>query len=352
MTAVATITLQPRQVVLNKYEVRRLLGVGHFGEVYHVLNRHLGHEAALKLVRVIDPSQHKAQIEAQAQNLCTHDNVVKIFTADVLNGAVLIEMEYIACGSLGDRLAREFVPIIDSIGYLKHVLYALEHAHNRDIIHRDVKPANIMLDGTTAKLSDFGTVIQPSTGVRVTDFFYRPHAAPEAVNNACFGPQGDVYGAGMTLLRAANNIPDLAPYVSDPKWERHVLNGTLPDLIGFEDFMPGRLKSVLKKALHRDTDKRYPDAKSFRQALERLSPGRRWIKLANRNWQCALPDGRNEQIIYEESRSHRVEHLVGSRRRHSNCRDFRSERDARAYMAKLVGSSTLMTAEESSRRRR
>lgn len=163
MSAVAQITFQPGQILLNKYEVIRPLGAGHFGEVYHVVNRNLGHEAALKLVRVTDPSRHRAHIEAQAQHLCNHDNVVKIHTADILNGAVLIEMEFIPDGSLGDRLAREFVPIVDSIGYLKHVLYALEHAHTRDIIHRDVKPANIMLAGKTAKLSDFGTVIQPST---------------------------------------------------------------------------------------------------------------------------------------------------------------------------------------------
>lgn len=354
MPALAQITFQPGQVLLNKYEVIRPLGSGQFGEVYHVANRNLGHEAALKLVRVNDPARHRAHIEAQAQNLCNHDNVVKIHTADVLIGAVLIEMEFIPDGSLGDRLAREFVPVVDSVGYLKHVLYALEHAHARDIIHRDVKPANIMLAGSTAKLSDFGTVIQPSTGVTVVDpdLFYRPHASPEAVNNAAFGPQADVFGAGMTLLRAANNIADLAPYLSDPRWRQRVLDGTFADRIGYEEFVPSRLKSVLKKALHRKPEERYPDAKSFRQALERLSPARRWIRLGDRNWQCAGQDGREERIVYAAGRVHKVEYIVGSRRQRKQCREFGNELEARAYMAKLVGSTTLAGPGESIGQRR
>jgi eukaryotic-like serine/threonine-protein kinase len=91
MSAVAPLTFQPGEIVLNKYEIVRPLGSGQFGDVFHVINRNLGRESALKLIRVANPVEHRAVVEAQAQSLCGHDHVVKVLTADVFDGAVLIE---------------------------------------------------------------------------------------------------------------------------------------------------------------------------------------------------------------------------------------------------------------------
>lgn len=102
----ATPPLQRGQVILNKYEVLRSLGRGHFGQVFQVFNRNLRQISALKVILVENPESHKAVVEAQAMSLCGHDHVVMILTADVFDGPVLIEMEYIEAGSLGDRLRR------------------------------------------------------------------------------------------------------------------------------------------------------------------------------------------------------------------------------------------------------
>lgn len=328
------------QILINKYEVISRLGEGHFGNVYRVFNRNLGHEAALKVVDTTNPIAYRSHIEAQAQNICSHDNVVKIITSDILLDSVLIEMEYIANGSLEDKLKREFTPVIDSVGYIKNILYALEHAHNRGIIHRDVKPANILLAETRAKLSDFGTIIQPSTGISAADVFYQPHAAPEAANFAIFDPRGDVFGAGMTLLRAVNNIPDIGSYLSNHDLHKHIQNGTLPNLIGYEEYIPRRLKSAIKKALNPSPADRFPDAKAFRQALERLSPLRRWIKLPDQNWQCTTSDGRIETIVFTGGKNNKVDHKIGSRKILKDCREFKNEHEARLHMSKLVAETT------------
>jgi eukaryotic-like serine/threonine-protein kinase len=160
------------------YDIITLINSGQFGEVYEVFDRSVGRRSALKLIEVTDPAAHKAVVEAQAQYLCSHSNVVQIFTADELSAGqtsyVAIEMEFIPEGSLENRIQSGFVSCKQAVHHIKQVLFALEHAHNRDIVHRDVKPGNILLARPNTKLSDFGTVIFPATGKKVVDLFYVP----------------------------------------------------------------------------------------------------------------------------------------------------------------------------------
>ncbi|MEH6721400.1 MAG: serine/threonine-protein kinase [Aurantimonas endophytica] len=340
MSAVAPLTFQPGEIVLNKYEIIRPLGSGQFGDVFHVINQNLGRESALKLIRVANPVEHRAVVEAQAQSLCGHDHVVKVLTADVFDGAVLIEMEYLEGGSLADRLLREFVPVIETIGYLKQILFALEHAHNRGIVHRDVKPGNIMLTGGIAKLSDFGTVIHPESGVRVTDLFYRPHASPEAMNNEEFSAASDVFAAGMTLLRAVNNMTGWDAVLSNAAWPALVKEGKLANLMGYADHMPPKLKRIIRKAINPVVAERYPTAAALRQELERLRPARRWIRLNDNEWTCTF-DGREERALFQPGTKPSVEYTIGGRRRRQDCQSYRTEREARTRLAELVARSTL-----------
>jgi eukaryotic-like serine/threonine-protein kinase len=340
MTAVAPLTFQPGEIVLNKYEIISPLGKGQFGEVFHVFNRNLAREAALKLIRVDNPVEHRAVVEAQAQNLCGHDHVVKVFTADVFDRAVLIEMEYMEGGSLADRLRQEFVPLIDTIGYVKQILFALEHAHNRGIVHRDVKPANIMLAGGIAKLSDLGTVIHPESGVSATDMFYKPHASPEALNDREFSAASDVFAAGMTLLRAVNNMSGWNAILSSATWPALVRDGKLASQVGFADHIPPKLKRIIKKAINPIVADRYPTAATLRQELERLRPARRWIRLNDNEWTCTF-QGREERAFFQPGMKPSVEYTVGGRRRRQDCQSYRTEREARTRLADLVARSTL-----------
>ncbi|SIR28238.1 serine/threonine-protein kinase [Bosea sp. TND4EK4] len=334
--------LRPGETILNKYRVERFLGRGRFGEVHLVENVPMARYSALKVVVVKDPATQRAVVEAQAHSLCGHDHVVEIRSADVFDGSVLIEMEFVEGGSLGDRLQREFVPVLDAIAYVKSVLYALEHAHARGIVHRDVKPGNIMLAPRGAKLSDFGTVIHPGSGIRVTDEFYRPHASPEAANDGEFSPASDVFAAGLTLLRAANNMSDeWERLLADPiAWRRAVADGVLPARIGYADWVPGGLRRVINKACARDPADRYPGAVAFRQALERLRPERRWLRLSADEWACDR-DGRAETVRYVPGRRPGVEFRSGSRRVTDRCGQFDTEREARRWLGRVLAETTL-----------
>ncbi|TNC72573.1 serine/threonine-protein kinase [Rubellimicrobium roseum] len=340
MLALAPVNLQAGQAIPNKYEVVRPLGRGAFGEVYHVRNLHLGRDSALKLIRVEDPSSYREIVEAQAQYLCTHDHVVKVLTADVLNGAVLIEMELLEGGSLGDALMRGFVPAIDSMVYMKHVLFALEHAHAKGIVHRDVKPGNIMLSGSVAKLSDFGTVIHPESGIMASACFYHPHASPEAANGYEFSAASDVYAAGVTLLRAVNNQPSLGAVLADPEWPRLVSEGRLAARIGFADHVPPALKRLINKATHADIEQRFRSAKEFRQALERLRPARPWIRMSDDRWTCSY-GGKEEIAQVQPGPCPTVIYTVDGRRRREHCGSYRTEHEARHQLARIIAQTTL-----------
>lgn len=339
MTDLATFILQPGQVVLNKYEVIRPLGAGNFGQVFQVLNQNLQQHSALKVVFVADPAAHRAVVEAQVMSLCGHDHVVKILTADVFEDHVLIEMEYIDGGSLGDRLNREFVPVVDSINYVKQILFALEFAHSRGFVHRDVKPGNIMLGARYAKLSDFGTAMHPASGIAATELFYRPHASPEAVNNFEFSPLSDVYAAGMTLQRAANNRPMWGDLRKDEAaFRQDILDGKLAARLGHAQWVPRALKTVLNRACASDPSKRFQSAVAFRQALEGLNLVRPWTRISADEWSCE-PDGRPELLRYVP-KGHRVEHLVNRRRKLENCKSYATEREARQGLERTVAELT------------
>ncbi|MDF2813669.1 MAG: protein kinase [Microvirga sp.] len=334
--------LQPGQTILNKYRVERFLGRGRFGEVHLVENVPMARYSALKIVLVEDPARQRAVVESQAQSLCGHDHVVEIRSADVFDRSVLIEMEFIDGGSLEDRLRREFVPVVDAIAYVKAVLYALEHAHTRGIVHRDVKPGNIMLAPRGAKLSDFGTVIHPSSGIRVTDDFYRPHASPEAANNGEFSPASDVFAAGLTLLRAVNNMSEGWQTLKADAvgWRKAVAEGVLPVKIGYADWVPSGLRRVINRACAPNAADRYPSAVAFRQALERLRPERRWVRISPDEWICDR-DGRTETVRYVSGRKPGVEFKSGSRRVLDHCGQFDNEREARRLLGRVLAATTL-----------
>ena len=235
--------LQEFQTYLNKFYVERFLGSGFFGEVYKVINTAVGRVSALKAIRVSDPLNHKAIVEAQAQNICSHDNVVKIYGADVVEvgnvSFVLIEMEFIEFGSLEDRLRREFVPICDSVSCMKDVLFALHHAHGNGIIHRDVKPGNILLAKPRVKLSDFGVAYHAPSSLSAMNLFYQPHGPPEAFSVGDVRPQHDVFAAGVTLFRAVNNIQDWSHRLSCINdLDALYVSGRLIEIIGFQSYVP------------------------------------------------------------------------------------------------------------------
>lgn len=323
---------------IGKYEVLATLGSGHFGRVYRVRDDALGREVALKIIPTTNADAVKTLVEAQAQNLCRHDNCVHVTMADVVvvqgDLSVLIEMEYLPAGSLQSRLNAGFLSCAEAIRHICQILYALEFAHSNGILHRDVKPGNILLSIPHTKLSDFGIAYdlsRPGVGYNVS---YSSHASPQLA--AGFSPEktDDVFSAGVTLFRLVNNYANWsAARAAVPNWSSSVRAGTLIKDIGHQDFVPDALRRIIRRACHPDADRRYPSCADFRQALERLKFNCVWERDNSGDWRC-----QTESLTISGDR---VEHRVNGRRRLANCKRFANPQAANDFGLSLVAASIL-----------
>src|SRR5262249_40035326 len=146
---------------IGRFEVVREIGHGGMGEVYEARDPRLGRRVAIKLiVEGFNPADLGDRFEREARalaNLDTHPNIVPIFDFGEHDGKPFIVMEYIPGETLANKIRRrEAIAIDDRLRYLEQLCAGLDHAHRAGIIHRDIKPMNIMITpGGVVKILDF-----------------------------------------------------------------------------------------------------------------------------------------------------------------------------------------------------
>lgn len=144
------------------FDFKRRLGSGYFGEVWQAVDTGLGCEVALKCIppdKIIN--QGNFFQEAQVLKASEHANIVQVYdTGTLSDGRIYVSMEYLAKGSLEDEARGAPIALSRAKRLMVDVLRGLGHAHDQGIVHRDVKPANILIgDAGQGKLSDFGLAL-------------------------------------------------------------------------------------------------------------------------------------------------------------------------------------------------
>ena len=335
---------------IEKYLLLRHLGNGAFGDVYLAQDRALNATKAIKVLNATNAHEVKRKLEeAQILHKCKHKNIVHVNEANIydISGSphVIIDMEYLPNGSFEDAIRQGNISIHSSVRVIIDCLFALEHSHLNGVLHRDVKPANIMLCEYGAKLSDFGLATVLGIGAAGSPKGYTTHLPPEYFTTRSTTELTDIFAVGITLFRACNYIAD---------WDgtiRRLHNpigliqaGTLAQAIGYNVYIPLRLKKIINKAISAGPTQRYQSASEFRQSLERLRPGIDWHPSAAGSFEgiCCTSGDHFRIELTSTSRSFNVDLKKNNRRQLQNCSSFNDMGEAYHFLHEHIA-STLFT---------
>jgi eukaryotic-like serine/threonine-protein kinase len=265
------------------YEILEELGRGGMGVVYKARQVRLNRFVALKMILAGDHAGPEAAVrflaEAEAVGRLRHPNIVQIHAFGDQDGRPYFEMEYVAGGSLADRLDGAPWPTRDAARLVETLSLAIHEAHRLGIVHRDLKPANVLLneDGTP-KVADFGLAkwMDVESGLTRTDHVLGSpsYMAPEQAEGGGthVGPAADVYALGAILYELiAGRPPFRAATVLETLEQVKLAEPIPPDRL--QPGLPRDLATICLKCLRKDPTKRYAGALALGEDLRRFAAG-------------------------------------------------------------------------------
>ena len=273
----AGVAVWARARASSPYVVQRTLGKGAHGRVVLARHRVLHHLVAIKETwHPDDRILHEARTLARLN----HPNVVRVFDVREQDGRLSIVMEYVAGGTLEARLASgEPVPLPEAARVWRDVLRGLEAAHALDIVHRDVKPANVLLTPEgDAKLCDFGLARSPADATLPGDgsggLAGTPsYMSPEQVRGEAPTPASDVFAAAALAYRLLSGRPIADASGCRTPWDVLLARQASPPALPLEN-APPEANALLAACLHEDPASR-PTATEALAALDALTAAAR-----------------------------------------------------------------------------
>ena len=267
---------------IGRYEIRGELGRGGMATVYRAYDAMLNREVALKVMAghlTTDTAFHR-RFEREAKVVATleHPSIVPIYDYGITpQGQPYLVMRMLRGGTLHDRLVSGVVTQGKLIAIMKQVAAALDYAHDRDIVHRDMKPVNILFDEKgNAYVSDFGIAKVRDATTNLTGNAIVGTAAymsPEQFMGGTVDGRSDQYSLAVVLFEA---LSGRAPFVSDTLHGlmfMHV-NEPPPDVHSLNKNLPPAMSAVLRRALSKDPKERYSTVSDFVQMLEAATASR------------------------------------------------------------------------------
>jgi len=265
---------------VGKYRIDHVIGRGAIGIVYKGYDEQIDRPVAIKTLRHeifedandADGFLKRFKTEAQSAGRCLHPNIVTVFDLVEKDGRPYIVMEYVNAGTLENVIqAGVLLPIRQVAEIMAQILLALDHAHSKGLIHRDVKPANILCPSAASiKVADFGVARLDSLDLTNPNAFGAVgtpnYMAPERFLGRRADIRADLFSAGVILYQL---LTGAKPFVANdlPELMRKLLNELPPSIMTLRPELWSEIDAVARKGLARNPEDRFQTAERFVEAL-------------------------------------------------------------------------------------
>lgn len=274
--------LRPGATFAGRYEVKEILGAGGMGVVYRAFDRELQEPVAIKTLRPEAMAGGTVALDRFKQEIrlarrIAHRNVVRTYDLGEQNGMYFLTMEYVEGTSLKQLIeSRGKLPVAVALTVGKQLCRALEVAHAEGVIHRDIKPQNIVVEPSGfLKVMDFGIarLANPPQGKGLTEagtsIGTPDYMSPEQLSGAELDQRSDLYAAGVVLFEC---LTGRVPFEAETTWglvAKH-LEEEPPDPRKFNAEVSGPLAAVILKAMAKEPKDRFATASEMHDALARI----------------------------------------------------------------------------------
>jgi eukaryotic-like serine/threonine-protein kinase len=264
----------------GRYRIQRKLGAGGMADVYLAEDQELGRRVAIKILngRHANDDQFIERFRREAKNAAAlnHPSIVSIYDRGEAENTYYIAMEFLDGRTLKELIvSRGAAPINVAIEYARQILSALRFAHRHGIVHRDIKPHNVLVDAEgRVKVTDFGIARAGTSQMTETGSIVgtAQYLSPEQARGGEVDPRSDLYSLGVVLYEL---LTGKTPFDGETPVEiamKHLSNAPKPPS-KLRPEIPPELDKVVLRALAKDPDERYQSADEMEADLERVARG-------------------------------------------------------------------------------
>ncbi len=266
--------------IVDNYEITAILGKGGMGVVYKAKDMTLDRVVALKMMddnfARDEEFLKRFKSEAKALAKLQNPNIVSVFALRETEIGFALVMEFVDGNTLADRIRLQgAIPPAIALPIFKQLLIALGDAHRNNVIHRDIKPGNVMITSdNVVKVTDFGLAkIQQVINATVTmgtggTLYYMSPEQIRALANV--DARGDIYSLGMTLYETLTGRVPFETDATDFDIRQKIVEGKIPSPEKFNPALPKDLVQIVMKSIHRDPNKRFQTCAEMLEGLSKV----------------------------------------------------------------------------------
>ncbi len=264
----------------GRYEIKGEIGRGGMATVYHAYDPRFEREVAIKVLprEMLHEVQFRTRFEREAKTIAMleHPAIVPVYDFGEEDGQPYFVMRYMPGGSLADRMKKGPMTVQDVAHLFSKIAPALDDAHNKGVIHRDLKPGNILFDQFSEPyISDFGIakLTKSQTNFTGSAIVGTPaYMSPEQAQGESIDGRSDIYALGVILFEL---LSGQQPYHGDTPMSvvvKHITD-PVPHILDVKPDLPPEIETIIEKSMAKDRNERFQDVKSLADALNSVANG-------------------------------------------------------------------------------